>query len=200
MNIETLMKTDPVLYADMEVYLRSGEWAIAYDSPTALMLKWNRGWLHALAAFDLAEARQLLASIPPEDAFVARGCEGLQDLGAELGFNGCHPCRQVVYDKMTPMPVHTELTIRHPDEKDFPKVAASYDMGTEEELREDYHSPDFLGGYLNGELVGYIGLHGEGSMGMLHVFPPYRRRGYGEALYGTLINHQLQKGRVPFAN
>nr|MCR5034505.1 GNAT family N-acetyltransferase [Clostridia bacterium] len=90
-------------------------------------------------------------------------------------------------------------TIRHPDEKDFPKIAASYDLGDEIELREDFERPDFLGGYLDEELVGYVGLHGEGSMGLLHVFESYRRRGYAEALYGTLINHQLAKGRLPFA-
>lgn len=199
MKIDTLMKKDPTLYADMEVYLQSGEWTVEYDSPTALMLRWNRGWLHALAAFDLEEARRLLAQISPEDAFVMRGCAGLCEMAGELGFNGCHPCWQVVYDKTTPIPVQTELAIRHPDEKDFPKISASYDMGTEEELRIDFEGPDFLGGYLDEKLVGYVGLHGEGSMGMLYVFPPYRRRGYAEALYGTLINHQLQQGRLPFA-
>ena len=191
--------TDMTLFADLDVYLRSGEWQITYESPTALMLNWNRGWLHALVAFDPDEARELLTQIPPEDAIVMRGCDGLRELASELGFNGCHPCWQVVYDGTTPIPISSELTIRHPDEKDFPKVAASYDMGSEEELREDFEGPDFLGGYLEEELVGYVGLHGEGSMGMLYVFPPYRRRGYAKALYGTLINNQLQKGRLPFA-
>ena len=190
---------DPVLYADMEAYLKSGEWEIAYESPTAVWMRWKRGWLHALAAFDPEEASGLLAQIPPEDAMVLRGCEGLRELAAELGFNGCHPCWQVVYDKTTPLPTGTELTIRHPDETDFPKIAASYDLGTEEELREDFDGPDFLGGYLDEELVGYIGLHGEGSMGMLYVFPEFRRHGYAEALYRTLINNQLKKGRKPFA-
>lgn len=199
MKIDELMKKDPTLYADMEVYIQSGEWKIEYDSPTALMLKYHRGWLHALAAFDLGEAQKLLAQIQPEDAFVMRGCEGLKEIAEELGFNGCHPCWQAVYDKKTPIPVDTELTIRHPDEKDFPKIAASYDLGDEIELREDFERPDFLGGYFDEELVGYVGLHGEGSMGLLHVFESYRRRGYAEALYGTLINHQLAKGRLPFA-
>ena len=199
MNIETLMKKDPILYADMEVYLQSGDWEIEYDSPTALLLRFRNGWLHALAAFDPDEARKLLAQIPAEDAFVMRGCEGLQEVAEEAGFNGCHPCWQVVYDKTAPIPIDTELTIRHPDEKDFPKITASYDLGDEEELREDFERPDFLGGYLGEDLVGYVGLHGEGSMGLLHVFEPYRRRGFAEALYGTLINNQLAKGRLPFA-
>ena len=199
MDIETFAAADPALYADMEAYRKSGEWETAYESQTALWLRWNRGWLHAIAAFDLSEARRIPERIPLDDAIVLRGQKGLRELAAACGFNGCNPCIQAVYDRKETIPVRTELVIRRPDESDFPKVAESYDMGAEEELHEDFHSPDFLGAYLFGEFVGCIGVHGEGSMGMLYVFPAYRRRGYAEALYATLINNQLEKGRLPFA-
>lgn len=196
---EALIKPDPALYADMKAYLDSGEWHTEYESETALWLGWDRGWLHAIAAFDLLEARELIARVPKGDAMVLRGCNGLRELAYEFGFNGCEPCRQAVYERNEPLPVSAELVIRHPDEKDFQKVFDTYFMGSEEEIREDVDSPDFLGGYLDGQMVGYIGLHGEGSMGMLYVFPEFRRRGYAEALYRTLINNQLKKGRKPFA-
>lgn len=199
MDIEAHKKADPALYADIEAYLASGEWHVEYESPTALCLAWDRGWLHAIAAWDLNEARELIARVPKGDAMVLRGCEGLRELAGELGFNGCEPCIQAVYESREPLPVKTELTIRHPDESDFQKVYDTYFMGSEEEIREDVDSPDFLGGYLDGRMVGYIGLHGDGSMGMLFVFPEFRRRGFAEALYRTLINNQLKKGRTPFA-
>ncbi|MCR5648246.1 MAG: GNAT family N-acetyltransferase [Oscillospiraceae bacterium] len=199
MEIEKLFKTDPALYADMESFLRSGEWRIEYESPTALALHWKHEWLRAIAAFEPEEARRLLAGIPADGVIVLRGCEGLRELAAERGFGGVNPCRQAVYEKRELVHVGTELTIRHPDGSDFPKIRDSYDLGLDEEVREAFERPDFLGGYLDGELVGYIGVHGEGSMGMLHVFEPYRRRGYAEAIYGTLINDQLRKGRVPYA-
>lgn len=198
-NIESLISNGSILYADMKEYLRSGEWKMEYDTPAAVSLRYRRDVIHAMAAFDLAAARQMLAQIPGEDVIVIRGCEGLQELAAEFGFNGCHPCWQVVYDKTATIPIDTELLIRHPDEKDFSKIRANYDLGDEGELRYDFERPDFLGGYLDGELVGFAGLHGEGSMGLLHVLEPYRRRGYAEAIYGTLINNQLAKGRLPFA-
>ena len=71
MKIETLTKTNPLLYADMEEYLRNGDWHIEYDSPTALQLDLNRGWLHAIAAFDLDEARRLLEKIPEEKVILS---------------------------------------------------------------------------------------------------------------------------------
>lgn len=199
MDLVALKKLDPVLYADMEAYLRTGEWHTEYESPTALWLVWNRGRLHAIAALDIAEARELISRVPEGDAMVLRGCAGLRELAAEFGFNGCELCRQAVYESKKPLAVSTELIIRHPDKRDFQKVCDTYFMGSEEEIREDVNSPDFLGGYLGGEMIGYIGLHGEGSMGMLYVFPAYRRRGYAEAMYKTLINNQLKKGRIPFA-
>ena len=199
MRIERLLQKDPALYADMGACLRAGDWKTEQDSETALWLRYLDGPIHAIAAFDLRAAAAILSAIPPDELLVLRGCPGLRELAAEFGYNGCTPCWQAVYEKKTPVPVQTELTIRHPDAADYPKVAESYHIGDEDELRKDFARPDFLGGYLGGELVAYAGVHSEGSMGMLHVFPEFRRRGYAEAIYGTLINRQLEQGRVPYA-
>ena len=199
MNIQALLKKDPALYADMAAYLQNGSCDVALSTPTALWLKLRGEGLHAIAAFDLAEASAILQRLPKDDACVLRGCEGLRELAKAAGFHGCEPCWQVVYEKNIPLPVNTELTIRHPDGQDFAKVRATYTMAGDDELRHDFAQPDFLGGYLDGQMVGYIGLHSEGSMGLLHVFSEYRRRGYAEAIYATLINNQLAHRRIPFA-
>ena len=199
MKLTDISRNDPALYADMKAYLQSGEWETAYESDTALWLRRKQGWLSAIAALDLTEAGEILRQLPSDGAMVLRGCPGLRALAEGLGFDGCEPCWQAVYEKQTLLPVTTELVIRHPDAQDFPRFRDSYDLGGGDELRRDFDRPDFLGGYLDGAFVGYIGLHGEGSMGLLHVFPEYRRRGYAEALYSTLINNQLKKGRLPFA-
>jgi len=47
-------------------------------------------------------------------------------------------------------------------------------------------------------LAGFIGEHLEGSMGLLEVFPEYRRKGYGYKLESFLINHFLQLNKIPF--
>lgn len=52
----------------------------------------------------------------------------------------------------------------------------------------------------SGEFVGFIGRHPEGSMGLLQVFPEYRRQGYGEELESFMINRFLEEGRVPYAH
>lgn len=50
----------------------------------------------------------------------------------------------------------------------------------------------------NGVMAGFIGEHLEGSMGLLEVFPEYRRKGYGYKLESYLINRFLQLNRIPF--
>lgn len=77
---------------------------------------------------------------------------------------------------------------------------------------EHYHAfsdPDYIrrrlaagvmhGAFQNGELAGFIGMHAEGSVGMLEVFPPYRRRGIAAGLMAFQANWVLGRGWVPFS-
>ena len=48
------------------------------------------------------------------------------------------------------------------------------------------------GAFLDGVLAGLIGIHEEGSIGMLEVLPAYRRRGLGYALEAGAIRRALK--------
>ena len=50
----------------------------------------------------------------------------------------------------------------------------------------------------DGVLAGFIGAHPEGSMGMLHIFPEYRRQHLGFALEAEQIRRFLEQGIIPF--
>lgn len=49
-------------------------------------------------------------------------------------------------------------------------------------------------------LAGFIGLHGEGGIGMLEVFPEYRRRGLAAALVQGMVRRRLAEGAIPFGH
>ena len=54
-------------------------------------------------------------------------------------------------------------------------------------------------GLFDGEkLAGFIGVHDEGSLGMLEVLPPYRCRGYGLVLQLAIIRAALAEGRYAY--
>lgn len=83
------------------------------------------------------------------------------------------------------------------------KVCQYYDMlGDVDETRryakERIQKGWMFGAFLDQELVGFIGMHTEGSIGMLTVLPEYRGRGIGKALETYIINLSLEQGFTPF--
>ena len=56
----------------------------------------------------------------------------------------------------------------------------------------------FFGAFVDEELVGFVGEHEEGSIGMLEVKRRWRRSGWGEALEATKINDCLSRGELPW--
>ena len=79
------------------------------------------------------------------------------------------------------------------------------------QICENYHSMDddeyiaelierkhIWGIFEEEKLAGFIGIHSEGSMGLLEVLTDYRRKGYGYKLEAFLINYFLESNMVPF--
>ncbi len=56
-----------------------------------------------------------------------------------------------------------------------------------------------IGGFEDGRLVGFVGEHSHGAMGMLEVVPEARRRGWGRALAAAKVRQLLGEGRLPWA-
>ena len=52
--------------------------------------------------------------------------------------------------------------------------------------------------YVGDEAAGFIGTHEAGSIGLLQVFPAFRRHGYARLLESYMIDQQLRAGHVPF--
>ena len=57
---------------------------------------------------------------------------------------------------------------------------------------------DFLGAFESDELVGFIGEHPEGAIGLLEVFEGHQGKGWGRALEASKINQSLDRGQTPW--
>ena len=91
------------------------------------------------------------------------------------------------------------LDLRRLDESFADVVCAHYDIIGPQFVREHLRAGQMYGGFTeSGELVGFIGEHEEGSIGMLRVFPEYRRRGCAQALESLMINLHLARGYLPY--
>ena len=106
-------------------------------------------------------------------------------------------CYQVAYYGDQP-PVDKLLTVRAADRHDLTMLMENYHMISSEELEKAIGRGSILLGYAQNRLIGFIGEHLEGSMGMLYVFPEYRHRGFGAALQKHLIAKTMEQGFIPF--
>lgn len=88
----------------------------------------------------------------------------------------------------SPFPIR-ELTT-----DDLPQVAAHYKLESKEEIAATIEHGLMFGAEVDGELAGFIGMHTDGSVGMLEVFKKYRRCGVGSALVSHMNNYHADRG------
>ena len=185
-------------YVDLLESLRRGA-NVCYDSPRALLLE--QEGVYMMAATDDAAALEALAHLPARvDLVAVHNRVALPYLARRHGLvhGGC--CVQVMYDRPELMPSAGVLDVAHPRPYDWEAVRTHYDLVEPDQLYEHFCSEDFFCGYYQGQLAGFAGLHYEGSMGMLYVFPEFRHRGFGQELVAHTVNRQIALGRYAYAH
>lgn len=174
---------------------------VAFDPADGVLIRLRTAADYLLAARDEAAAVRLMA-----DVLVA-GFEGEQvalpdaSWAAALGLD---PERTLGYricirESTEPLPFAGSLRIEPLAVDDLPVVARIYRNLPEETVARHLADGWVYGGYNDaGELVGFVGEHDEGAIGMLEVLPEHRRRGYASELEGFMVNRMLAAGRVPY--
>ena len=112
------------------------------------------------------------------------------------------PCFQVVYEKTDRLPEGDELDFRLAGEKELAVIVENYDRESPENLKKLQQEGKIICAFqkTDGAFVGFIGRHPEGSMGLLLIFPKYRRNGYAYHLEGRLMNVIMDENRLPYAH
>lgn len=118
-----------------------------------------------------------------------------------LGLEEFMACRQAVYTRKEKLPAgkSAPVCIRRIGTEYFDTVTEHYQtIDDKDYLFERLEKGFIYGAFLEEKLVGFIGIHAEGSLGMLEVFPEYRGRKIAKALETHMINLSLEQGQVPF--
>ncbi|MDD7650918.1 MAG: GNAT family N-acetyltransferase [Candidatus Faecousia sp.] len=150
-----------------------------------------------VAAEDLETALHLVEQVGDWNQMTVAGSRLTGQVCQALGLKVTCPCHQAVYWGREPLAV--EGDIRPLDMGYFPQILEGYHLFHDPEyIEERIGAGVFFGAFVDGQLAGFVGEHSEGSMGMLEIFPAYRRRGLGYALECFQINRYLSQGRVPF--
>ncbi len=192
------MNIDRIDFLGIDRVLKRGSGEIVANADHALLVRDRISEALMLACEDAAAGLALLDRH-------AGGCGLLMvsDYAAGLtaferyGFTEKLECYQVAYYGEKP-PADGRLTVRTADENDLPVLTGTYRLISPEEMEKVVRRRSVLLGYDGDRLVGFIGEHLEGSMGLLYVFPEYRRRGFGAALQTHYIVKAMESGWIPF--
>ena len=113
------------------------------------------------------------------------------------GYNTLFSCYQFLYTEKATLPVHHK-DIRRLGLESLPYICKHYDMGQAEYVNERILAGAMYGAFSEDHLVGFIGIHTEGSLGMLYVDEAYRKQGIASSLEAYLVNHMLEQGFTSF--
>ena len=203
---QALLDRDPLLCLDLTEPLRRGEGRVVSVSPAGALVALNnydrdgQSCGFSLLARDPAEAEALLDLLPPHPDLVFAHEDFTAALVAQrFGLKLSPPFYQAAYLKTEPLPLpQSGAVIRPLTAEHLPLFLANYDQGGEDYFRWLLDHDSLFGAFEGDTLLGFVGRHAEGSIGLLEVLPPYRRRGLARLMQSHMIDLELSLGRIPF--
>ena len=165
----------------------------------ALLLYVPAAALHVLCADSGAAALSIMQGVTGCTLLMNERTEADEALMQALGFSERSLCYNVVYEHKTPIDLTTDVRLAPLPLSLLDVVTAHYTLISRDEVAHHMQDGTLLGGWQGDTLVGFIGTHSEGSMGMLYIFPEHRRKQLGYTLEALLINRQLAAGVIPYA-
>lgn len=100
-----------------------------------------------------------------------------------------------IYPSKNKILLNDDLKLLVLKEKDIDYFFNNYDVYSKEELIDDIKNEKIFGLYKDNKIIGFIGIHREGSLGLIFIDENYRRLGYGYILEAKLINKLIDEGK-----
>lgn len=191
------LQQDELLHMDMIEPIRRGHGDVLFAGKHGVLLLETNNHVYMLSA-DTPEMTELLLPMMEQPDLIVVHHDYEQDLATKrFHFTQTCPCYQVVYPK-DETPIWGD--VRPLGVEYLQQVLERYRMHTEpEEMRKHLQRGEIFGQFVEGNLAGFIGTHQEGAIGMLEVFPEYRRHGIGQNLIRYMARLWQGRGNVAFA-
>jgi tRNA (guanine37-N1)-methyltransferase len=173
--------------------------SIQAQSEDGLLLYDAQGDIHLVCADTDAAALDMVDKLPKTDLFINERTGIDQVLKDRFNFTRVALCFNAVYLSEDPLEVPGDMVLRPLDVSFLPVVKKYYTVMGHEDIKEHLEHGNLFGGYAGDSMVGFVGIHWEGSIGMLHVFEEHRRRRHGYAMEALMVNRLLSQGRRVYA-
>lgn len=196
------LSQDPVRYVDMAEVIRRDTAEILAAGPDGILLRETCSDAYMAAPATEAAGLALLGAIPEGAQLIAAHAPcPTEAIARRFGLSRQMACHQAAYlDRCAPQVPPLPYAIRPVAPADAGTVLALYGQHTTPAyVGGRIAAGEMLGAYDGARLCGFVGLHEEGSMGMMEVDPAYRRQRIGYALAASMIGMQLARGRTPFS-
>lgn len=201
---------DKNLYVDMWECVQKGTSQILRAAENGVLLYEKSSGIHMFAAEEKESACAVLKALDEKKwkersgLLVAHGETAREAAYETLHLKGETACYQVSYTEKSVVERKCGLEFRLPLREEIEIIKREYHLESPENIEKLCAAGKIFCAFLKqdrGEaFVGFIGRHPEGSMGLLLVFPEYRRRGYGAELESFMIEKILGEGRIPYAH
>lgn len=189
----------PALYSCLKEKYRE----IIYDTEDGIMVRNPQTEISYAYASTKPCAEKLFAyAMKQAGDFVIYGAYLREALKQQNQFEGGEPFYYATYMKTIPQIVEDQsISYRILDKSHINQVIQHYSY--KECANEVYISQcigmGMIGAFVEDKLVGFIGNHDSGSIGLLEVLPEYRKHGIGSSLLKRMIVKQVKEGRIPFS-
>jgi len=211
-----LMK-DKRNYIHMIESLKRGRAEILYWEGNDILLYDRRCTVCMISASSRETGERMLELIPEETRSVVTSQAFLNEMLCREEDSRMHPneahrkadmygkyeihseCCQLLYTQKVPLPVkHKDIRPLTMEHLDYVSEHYSYDDRSyvEARIREGV----MYGAFVGNKPVGFVGMHNEGSLGLLYVEEAYRRHGIALSLESYMINRILEKGWIPYGH
>ena len=197
------LEEDFAFHADMLDALLAKGTKVLYSEEDGVLLKMGEWGPYCLSA-KTSEAMTKMAEMMKEKRYMAviRPLRFMPEFVAVKGVpEEMMPCYQAAFKGKEPVsePDVPGFEIKPLTMEQLQFVREHYDE--DEGYMKSRIEYGMLGAFdEKGNCAGFVGFHGEGSMGLLTILPEYRRKGIGLALEARNLNRRLSEGRIPFGH
>lgn len=200
LEAQKYLEKDRLLHMDMLEPLRLKEAQVKYAGGDGVLIYHIPGGIYMLSAASEESAKRISSLVDFTPLMVLHQPYLKEELMRRLSLNHTMPCHQAAWMKEEPVPALDEcIDIRPLSMAELPSVIQHYTNIPDEQYIRERLQAGMLGIYVEGKLAGFIGTHPEGSIGLLEVFPAYRRQGLAYQLETAMMLHQQSLGRIPYA-
>ena len=195
------LSQNTVLHIDMLEGILRGEVRLLDVSDDGVSMYHRSGETTMMSARNEEAAIRMISRMEAAKLIVAHQEFFLEPLKRKFSITETLECNQVAYLRTGSLPkASCPAFICQLDGRHLPFIIKHYSHATDSDyILDRLQANAMFGAYIKNDLVGFIGVHAEGSIGMLEVLPQYRRQGIAKALETHLVNDFLSHGEIPFA-